>query len=88
MKSSEEHRRQLAAASRAHNLSDPDFVQLFPELEGVERPPKSSPHVVARSTGSGQPADMQARECWICRDAGPEPLIHPCACRGQARPVT
>ena len=29
----------------------------------------------------------QARECWICRDVGSEPLIHPCACRGSAQPV-
>lgn len=26
----------------------------------------------------------QARECWICRDLGTEPLIHPCGCRGPA----
>lgn len=25
---------------------------------------------------------MEARECWICRDLGTEPLIHPCGCRG------
>ena len=29
----------------------------------------------------------QARECWICRDSGPEPLIYPCACRGCAWPA-
>ncbi|OLP89854.1 Ubiquitin-conjugating enzyme E2 J2 [Symbiodinium microadriaticum] len=75
IRASWETRRAFAEESWAHNLSDPDFTQLFPEFRS---PQQSLPS--ARQTSSQ--TESQARECWICRDSGPEPLIYPCACRG------
>ncbi|CAE7206035.1 ube2j2 [Symbiodinium sp. CCMP2456] len=75
IRASWETRRAFAEESWAHNLSDPDFTQLFPEFRS---PQQSLPS--ARQASSQ--TESQARECWICRDSGPEPLIYPCACRG------
>mmetsp|Transcript_28050 Transcript_28050/g.63193 ORF Transcript_28050/g.63193 Transcript_28050/m.63193 type:complete len:514 (-) Transcript_28050:321-1862(-) len=75
VRASWETRLAFAEASWAQNLADPEFVQLFPELTSPSRSSASDQRAASR-------ADSQARECWICRDVGDEPLIHPCACRG------
>ncbi|CAE7255537.1 ube2j2, partial [Symbiodinium pilosum] len=75
IRTSWETRQSLAEESWAANLADPEFTQLFPELCS----PQQRPNSAKQATGQ---AETQARECWICRDSGPEPLIHPCACRG------
>ena len=82
VRSTDEQRRQLALSSWAGNATDPDFVQLFPEL--LDTPQRQDVGGRGSSSIGGEEPEqpMQARECWICRDVGSEPLIHPCACRG------
>eukprot|EP00439_Symbiodinium_sp_Y106_P064070 s828_g10.t1 len=79
IRASWETRRAFAEESWAHNLSDPDFTQLFPEFRSPQQSLPSARQASSQKLrlGTALIFPSNARECWICRDSGPEPLIYP-----------